>query len=597
MLPHVSSNLLMPPKHRKANANLKERRHESGLARPGRQIKKQKSDVQLNGSAHVSSPTSEEQIAQRPLVASPSSPPPTHGEKYGHDNFEEEPDANYLKKSATASYQPIHLAPPADGAMSGETSCENHDSAAQADHARLDPSDKSDDNSIDTTVIRSCSVRDVVAILLLLLQLPPTVLTVVNSSFAFLTFGSASAGWSVSSVASSPDWLQSYGGNPSIVTTIITDLSFLVVWLLLPLGKDLALDLAEAVVAISLAGGASGRSGRAHSAVCLWIIAINHLLRHQTSRQYGANMIWSLISRVEVLEPFDLETVLPPLKVAPFKPRSWPRILIELHIVCQGLVRMIRRSYFLSTTPSSGSRKPEPESPTVNSSSHTSAGHAVGAEGGRNTSTDGRQPGPSPAGRESKDKSTSSSKKRRKQATFVRSQQPFWAAIASTKVTVSREVEQSQSSRDSLEGDLLDTLLSGTVLDNKARDQVWITGIRDTEIRFRKTSAKPEVASGQGSDDSQPPGEQMDEDGGSGNIHVRVNGAIWGSTLFYQLGEEDEDQMAGKIFGLTPSTNYMIEFVRLSDGARLYTANLLTQMVPNLVEGIESSGLMWQTIR
>lgn len=460
----------------------------------------------------------------------------------------------------------------------------NFDGAGRAVPARLDLSDRYDEPSPDTTVIRPCSVRDVVAILLLLLQLPPVVLTLLNVFFAFLTFGSVSAGWSVSSVASSPDWLQSYGGSPSIVTTIITDLVFLAAWCLLPLGRDLTLDLAQAVVAISLAGGASGRSGKVHSAMCLWIIAINHLLRHKQSREYGANVFWSLISRVEFLEPYDLESHIPPLKMAPFKPRSWPRILIELHIVCQGLVRMIRRSYFSSASPKPGPKKADPESPTAHSLPHSFAGSSFGAEGGRNTSTDGRQPGPSPAARESKDKSTSNNKRRRKQATFVRSQQPFWAAIASTKVTLTKELEQSQASQDPFDGASFDSLLSGTGINDETHHQVWINDIRDTEVQFSKTHMTSEDGRGQRSEQESFYNNNNDS-GDTSDLVVRVNGAIWGSKLIYHCGEGENALTCGKIFGLTPSTNYMFEFVRPSDGVKLHTANLLTQAVPNLVEG------------
>jgi len=61
----------------------------------------------------------------------------------------------------------------------------------------------------------------------------------------------------------------------------------------------------------------------------------------------------------------------------------------------------------------------------------------------------------------------------------------------------------------------------------------------------------------------------------------------WSSTRIYEealglsIGEEQVDVWNGKIFGLTASTNYICEFIRVVDGAVFYTTHITTQPAPS----------------
>ena len=574
----------MPPKHRKQNAHPKDRRHESGLARPGKQIKKQKSDGLLNGHADkASSVTTSDSAADTSLDSHPRAASSALDNELDEswDGSSAAYEASVGGNGERSPSHSLHRDILGDRVVNG-----NMDSTKTFPYEPQDPGDKSESGlnsgtTPQTTVIWPCSVRDVIAILLLLLQLPPTILTMIHFCFAFLTFGSTSSGWSVSSIPTAPEWLHSHGGNPSLVTTILTDIVFLVLWVLLPVGKDLTLDLSQAVVAISLAGGATGRSGRTHSVVCMVIIAVYHLMRHRQSRHYAATIIWTLISQAN-LDSYSFPAYVPEFKIIPYPERNWGRTLVELHILTQGVVRIIRRSYMRPAVPKNNARKGEVDLSSGSIGSPSGNPNPSVTEGGRNSSTDGRQPGPSPATRESKEKS--SGKKRRKQATFVRSQQPFWAAIASTKVTVSKELEQSQASRDSFEAGATDIQHLGCASRNGLDDRIWITDIRDTEVWF--SFARTQDGNG---DDEKEGTDENDDDDTSLHVSVKVNKADW-SSVSHQDNEVDSGKngKSGRVFGLTPSTNYTLEFSRSSDNQLLLSANLLTSSAASLVEGMLS---------
>jgi len=202
------------------------------------------------------------------------------------------------------------------------------------------------------------------------------------------------------------------------------------------------------------------------------------------------------------------------------------------------------------------------------------------ADGARNASTDGRPPGPSPAVRDGKEKTVSSGKKRRKQATFVRSQQPFWAAIANTKVTVSKEIEHSQATRDAQEADASNVKqLGGDVL-KLSEDRIWISQIEDTEISYSGSFA------------NEP---EWDEGAGLyiAPIRVRVNNAPWKSTLCMPTETEGDEThvngrhlFSGKITGLTAATNLIVEFIRERDDDVLYAVSLVTRPIANSDQGM-----------
>lgn len=200
------------------------------------------------------------------------------------------------------------------------------------------------------------------------------------------------------------------------------------------------------------------------------------------------------------------------------------------------------------------------------------------------SSTDGRPPGPSPALHSTKDKA-SSSRKKRKQATHVRSQQPFWAALASTKVTVLKEMESSRAANDAGEANAKDANHIGNALYTGEEDRVWISQVGHSEILFR-VSMDAEL----NADDA---GDRPNGHVGSGidrtkPFYLRVNGADWSSTRIRQCPQEGDDHQGdegtgkweGEIFGLTALSNYFCEFVRTVDDDVFFSTSLITSTGP-----------------
>jgi hypothetical protein len=210
-----------------------------------------------------------------------------------------------------------------------------------------------------------------------------------------------------------------------------------------------------------------------------------------------------------------------------------------------------------------------------------------GADVGSGSSTDGRPPGPSPAARDYKEK-TRSGKTKKKQATHVRSQQPFWAALASTKVTVLKEMEQSQAANDAGEANAKDTHHIGNAVWGAEDDRVWIANVGPTDIYFQVSLYQRGDLNGCTEEGKRRnPGPGIDK---SKPFYLRVNGADWSSARIQEapqgyLGEEGTDMWRGEIFGLTALSNYFCEFVRTADEEVFYSASLITSATPSTETG------------
>lgn len=439
--------------------------------------------------------------------------------------------------------------------------------------------------SVPATILTSCPLRDVLAILIILLQLPPTVLTVVQFLFAILTFVPPQAGTPLSALSAFPsftDIFQGSGGTPSLFTTVFADAFILVLWLILwvPV-QNFFLDLAQAVIAIALGGAVAGKNGTTNSIfICFVIILSNHLFRFRPLRQHIVHFLWTGLARggLEFLtSPPSTPTYLESFST----PHGWPRSLLGIHILAQGVVRIIRRSLsrrdVASTLPTG--KKADPEAGVLQRANSTTLDS--NADVPNSSSTDGRPPGPPPVAHSHKDKA-SSSRRKRKQATHVRSQQPFWAALASTKVTVLKEMESSRAANDADEANAKDANHIGNAVWRSEDDRVWISEVGFTDVSFRvslfggpdcQTQDEDDVGAGSGIDKSKP-------------FYIRVNGADWSSTRIrssvpvgYQ-GHQGTGFWVGEIFGLTALSNYYCEFLRTVDNEVFYSASLITSASP-----------------
>ncbi|KAH7394181.1 hypothetical protein DE146DRAFT_660973 [Phaeosphaeria sp. MPI-PUGE-AT-0046c] len=456
--------------------------------------------------------------------------------------------------------------------------------------------------SVPATILTSCPLRDVLAILIILLQLPPTVLTVVQFLFATLTFVPPQAGTPLSALSAFPsftDIFQGSGGTPSLFTTILADAIILIVWLILwvPV-QNFFLDLAQAVIAIALGGAAAGKNGTTNSIfICFLIILSNHLFRFRPLRQHIVHLVWTGLSRggLEFLtSPPSIQTTLESFS----SPHGWVRSILGIHILAQGVVRIIRRSLSRrETTPSLPTgKKTDPEAGVLQRANSTTLDPT--ADVPNSSSTDGRPPGPSPAAHSRTDKA-SSTRRKRKQATHVRSQQPFWAALASTKVTVLKEMESSRAANDADEANAKDANHIGNAVWRSEDDRVWVSEVGYSDISFR-VSLFSGVEFQEQDEECETTGPGIDK---SKPFYIRVNGADWSSTrirqgtpLGYQ-GQEGTGFWVGEIFGLTALSNYYCEFVRTTDNEVFYSASLITSASPVAELASVSSPPPHQTLR
>ncbi len=563
----------MVAKAKRNAANQHDKRHENGLAAPGKRITRQKSNPQLNGSAHAKPypPTP-------PLASHVESIQPVDGVD-AEDRPRAASDASLDHEAYDAAVDNSANRPcdPLSPASATRLVNVNGSKTASFPMASM--------LAVPATILTSCPLSDVLAILILLLQLPPTVLTVVQALFATLTFVPPQAGTPLSALSAFPsftDIFQGSGGTPSLFTTIFADAFILVIWLLLwvPV-QNFFLDLAQAVIAIALGGAATGKNGTTNGIfICFIIILTNHLLRFRPLRQHIMHFLWTGLARggLEFLtSPPNAPTYLESFST----PHGWPRSLLGIHILAQGVVRIIRRALSRRDVSSSlaTGKKVDPEVGVLQRASSTTLDPNTDVPAA--SSSDGRPPGPSPAPNPQKDKANTSRRKR-KQATHVRSQQPFWAALASTKVTVLKEMESSRAANDADEANAKDANHIGNAVWRSENDRVWISDISYSDISFRAY-----LFEGAGSHDQ----EEADSGVGSGidkskPFYVRVNGADWSSTrirrgtpLGYQ-GQEGTGSWVGEIFGLTALSNYYCEFVRTVDGEVLYSASLITSASP-----------------
>ncbi|KAH7401517.1 hypothetical protein BKA66DRAFT_481856 [Pyrenochaeta sp. MPI-SDFR-AT-0127] len=607
----------MVAKGKRNAANQHDKRHENGLAAPGKRITKQKSNPQLNGHAngkpHPPTPPLPSDVADPMTHAASTHDPPPGSSAH----------VNTMAAAASAAVDGRARAA-SDASLDNLDACRSFDAgsrlfdpaaAAAAAAAAASAPRRVDANgsktasfsmatmlAVPATILTSCPLRDVLAILIILLQLPPTVLTIVQFLFATLTFVPPQAGTPLSALSAFPsftDIFQGSGGTPSLFTTIFADAFILVIWLLLwvPV-QNFFLDLAQAVIAIALGGAAAGKNGTTNGIfICVIIILSNHLFRFRPLRQHIVHFLWTGLARggLEFLtSPPSTPTYLESFAT----PHGWSRSLLGIHILAQGVVRIIRRSLSRRDVASSlpTGKKADPETGVLQRANSTTLDPT--ADVPTSSSTDGRPPGPSPAAHSHKEKA-SSSRRKRKQATHVRSQQPFWAALASTKVTVLKEMESSRAANDADEANAKDANHIGNAVWRSEDDRVWISEVGYSDISFRVSLFSGADFQDQ-DEDSSSVGSGIDK---SKPFYIRVNGADWSSTrirqstpLGYQ-GQEGTGFWIGEIFGLTAVSNYYCEFVRTIDDEVFYSASLITSASPVTELASVASPPAHQTLR
>ncbi|KAK4611850.1 putative ubiquitination network signaling protein acrB [Fulvia fulva] len=596
----------MPQKGKTKNApNQHDKRHENGLAPPGKRVTRQRSNGQLNGEPNGNG---------KPTAASVVTPPalPSRGLNQGFkfprpaDTTASAPDSaaaarkDYASRSDSAERDRTSSNASAESVgPCGEMADQAHEQTSTTPSAEVPPAVDNNGKayvapargtlSAVSTILTYYPLRDAISILILLLSLPPTLVLVIQALFASLTFVPPTAGISLSTLPNIKEMFNSSNfGYPAMFTIFMVDVLFWVCWSVVwkPV-QNIFLDLSHAVVAVSLSGAAATTGGPTYSiATCSIIVCVVHVLRYKAIHLTALDYLRSVLHKLDIGLPLDAPSFATSFNsVTPLErgmAMTAIRTILGIHIVSQGVTTCIRRTL--------ANAKANEKDQTLPAITKTDTEATAGAEHPNRSptglsdglqpphlsgSTDGRPPGqpPAPKNRES------SSKKKRKQANQVRSQQPLWAAIASTKVTFVKEMEQRDAADDAREAAAMDNNTTNPFVSatNTTTDRIWICEVRDTEIIFA-VELSPETAAENADDKDQLPPVSTGIDR-SKPFFIRINGAAWSSTriMSSQDGEDATDRYVGEIFGLAPRSSYLCEVVSIANQKVLCFAGLITQ--------------------
>ncbi|KKZ63429.1 hypothetical protein EMCG_02240 [[Emmonsia] crescens] len=566
-------------------------RHENGIAVSGKNLAKPKSNGHLNGNlngAHLPALSSHSQDSGNSPGQLQAITPAGDHELDGtmcSSKVESNGRAQangYEKVSAAMSNG--HSYPPASangGAMPaaifGEQMPTTVDKTGGSASSLKKTSSTSSVNpfSLASTILKSCPMYDTIAILIFLLQLPPIVLTLVQFLFASLTF-MPPAGVSTNVLTSNFDIFQGPAGTPSLSTMIAMDGFCLLVWGLFmwTWAQNFAIDLAQVQVAITMGGGSSGKN-EGVNAFCVMMVLIVHVLRSKGVQDFVIGYLLSAklistdtLAQYSHLIPQEFRRKEPP------SPPSWLRSLLAVHILAQAGTAMARRSM-------AKNRSPPPSKPGKRTDTEASAGSQTHIDssafesvtnGSSILTTDGAVIGPSVL-KENRER-LSSAKKRRRQANQVRSRQPFWAALASTKVTVMREYDHSRNGTwPTAHHPVTEDDVEGLPLNDGF---IWITQVDNSSIKF----AASDFAQ---IDDAMY--ENSDQDVHAEPFYIRVNGAHWApvtlSRVLNKAGEPSLVCWRGEISGLAPDCAYTCSFIRYDTDETICVMSVKTPPTPD----------------
>ncbi|CAG7916083.1 unnamed protein product [Penicillium olsonii] len=538
-------------------------RQENGVVGPGKKVTKQKSNSHLNGNSGngsatgpgASVPCDLSSVRSTSDTALISPPVAAKGDSAKDGNVRGVLNG-HSKGGDMATAQD------SDGPQSGGIAghgARNGASKRSGSNASINPL------QLASTILKSCPMYDTIAILIFLLQLPPMVLTLVQFLFASLTFMPPS-GAAAGSLSSNFDIFQGPAGTPSLGTMIAMDGFCILLWGLFmwTWAQNFAIDLAHVQVAITLGGGGSGKNGGVN-ALCVGIVLLLHLVRSKGIQDF---VLGHLVS-AKLLSP-DILSQFSHLLPAEFRRSeaqsspSWLRSLLAVHILAQAGTAMARRSMAKnrSPTPSRTGKRGDTEASAGSQGQPDSALESAASVSSSLVGPDGQL-------KDGKDRFTSA-KKRRRQANQVRSRQPFWAALASTKVTVMREYEHSRAvSKTARNLTMTEEDLQGVSLDDGL---VWITDVDSSSIKF---------AAGEFTDDPAVSGsyESGRVEGDAEPFYVCVNGALWATATICRVSDAKGPsvvQWRGEIAGLAPNCAYTCAFVRLDNDEEICVMSVKT---------------------
>ncbi|KAI9741117.1 MAG: hypothetical protein M1834_002830 [Cirrosporium novae-zelandiae] len=588
---------------KKLSANQHNSRHENGLVGPGKKVSKQKSNGHLNGSANGSARAQ----SRTPPLPSPvqstspvldASDNPSDGvmaesrlQSGGAHGYTQDDGSRRRSSrgSDSSGYSPEIY-------QNSSVPVNNEQPRRRIDvNAAKNPAvhDSTSPYSA-TTLIRSCPLIDTIAILIIFLQVPPALVTFFQFMFAALTFPSGGTIFSLSAI----DIFQGTNGGPSVATILVADTALLLVWLMLsnPV-QSFALDLASARIAMTLGGGPSRKAGLFDSILlCIMIVSIAQLSRSKYAQRY---LMEHLLPAGVEGDSYSLEN--PQTSSFSFfsatstsTPAGGIKSMLTVHILAQGLILGIRR-WLIGREKTKTSRPGRSTDPEASAGSHTPDTQVpADSTSISSLSVASDVPPPTPTiTKDTRDK-TSSVRRKRRQGTLVKSQQPLWAAIAQCKVNYQRDGDGAIPARGAPGSRPEDTEILPPATFDREAGKVWVTDVEATKIHFSTSPFSLYYSSSTDDDDS-------DRDTASRRpcadqpkpFYIRVNGADWTSVICNKLPELDigggryGEQWYGEIFGLAPKCTYLCTFLRSSDDQELFSVSITTpaalnaEQVPN----------------
>ena len=557
------------PRAKKAQGNQHNSRHENGIVAPGKRVTKQRSNGHLNGSPETSASATAPPLPTATSRTAPAIPDPrVDGAPTGtrESSGQHGALANGSVKDLTEALEEHPQGIYQDGTSQHSR---HRKTEARATKGPVLPRDSI--LNLALTILQACPLGDTIAILLVLLWLPSTLLTVTNALFAVITFMPPTV-----ALPSFPptfsDLLVGSGNTPSLATIFLTDVIGLVLWLVIwtPL-QTIAIELAQAVVATTLGGGGSGKKqGSDRTLFCMGLVAINHVIRHDWLPRKIFGFDWpAILSKIPYVSQ-NTPSLFAELNdneyVAARSPAGWLRVLIALHILTQGLVHVARRWYQREYGQAiSNNKRPDPEAtPGTSNRTNNVSAVDVGIQPPTPTSPDG--PIKSMFSKDLREK-ISQGKKRRRQGALVRSQQPLWAAFAATKLTVLRELEQSQALKEVATSGATDVRNLGSAQFEIEGGRVWLSEVQPEGFRIETslaTSSENMIG-------------EIGADLISKPFRVQINDMEWVSIKFEKrLNEVDVERWSCIVFGLSPASSYRCSLIRNEDGLVVYSATITT---------------------
>lgn len=550
-------------------------RHENGLVGPGKRVTKSKSNGQLNGSAK-SSPATDEPLPDVPkshLSTDPTVAPTALDSTASPDTSVPIEEVRWRKRGSESSsdFQDQKWDNVNGSAMNAPT--------RRTDAATTRARQSQDVSALQlaSTILSSNPIGDTISLLIVLLALPSMVLTLVQALFASLTLIPPSTGISTPFLGLF-DVFQGSAGSPSLTTMAVMDVICFAMWVgLWNWAQNFALDLAQIQIAVTFGCGNHGKGGSVNT-VCFLLVLVLHSVRSSGLRRILQSRLLpeSVLSSprfAAISQYLPTESDFGETSIAPSKVKS----LFAVHIISQALMAFVRRRV-AGTSSANKAKRLDSESfsnitATLDSSAQDSVFNAAASSG-----VDQATP-PTPTVRESRDRLLTA-KKRRRQANQVKSRQPFWAALASTKVHVLREVEHSK-----------DKVNSTTNQDYTTRPDVGecisVTTIEPRKIQFEAGSSSAlEGLDTQVSESLKP-------------FYVRINGARWPHVTMdwadEDIAEDDyPTKLTGIIAGLAPDCNYTCSFI-LVDGEEPIASIMVR--TPALLDGDQPNATVPAPVR